>query len=386
MRLPLTSAEQALCHGYQAFAAEHIQPFAGAWDEREAIPPALVAVLAAAGYLGLNVAAEYGGSQAGSLAYGLLHEAVGAACSSVRSLLTVHGMVCHAVGRWGNASQRADWLPLLASGKKTGAFALSEPGAGSDAGAIELAAVQDGDGYRLDGRKQWITFGQLADVFLVFAQTAQGPAAFLVDRNSAGLSVQALQGMLGTRASMMAGLHFDGVRVPAASMLARPGFGLSHVLTSTLDWGRFSVAWGSAGIQQASVQAVLDYVRQRRTFGAVLAQQQLVQAHLTEMTSRLNASRLLCYQAAMARDRKDAHHMADTMLAKYQAARDAAHSAHAAVQLLGARGCSRATPAERLWRDAKVMEIIEGSSEVLQVHIARQVLEGYGGFAAGGQS
>jgi alkylation response protein AidB-like acyl-CoA dehydrogenase len=377
MRLPLTPAEQELYQGCQAFAASHIAPFAGEWDEREAIATSVLPELAGRGYLGLNVAAEYGGGQASSLAYGLLHEAVGAACSSVRSLLTVHGMVCHAVGRWGSASQRADWLPLLAGGRKLGAFALSEPNAGSDAGAIELAAAQEGDSYVLQGCKQWITFGQLADVFLVFGQTAQGAAVFLVERDSAGLSVQAMHGMVGTRAAMMAHLKFDNVRVPAAAMLGRPGFGLSHVLASTLDWGRFSVAWGSVGIQQACVRTVLAHVRRRHAFGAALSSQQLVQAHLTGMVSRLNSSRLLCYQAAYARDRKDVHHMSDTMLAKYQAARDAAESAHMAVQLLGARGCSRAAPAERFWRDAKVMEIIEGSSEVLQVQIARQVFEGY---------
>jgi len=378
MRLALTEAQQRRYGAARQFAATHLAPHAGAWDAAQAVPLAVIGQLAAEGYLGANVAPEFGGFGYDSLSYGLLHEAIGAGCSSVRSLLTVHGMVCHAVGRWGSAALRQEVLPALARGELLGAFALSEPDAGSDVGAIALSATATDAGFVLDGTKQWITFGQLADRFIVFARGEQGPGAFLVDRDSPGLSIEPITGMLGTRASMLARLRFTQCRVPATRLLGKLGFGQSHVLASTLDWGRFSVAWGSVGIGQACLDSVLDYVPRRVQSGAPLAQHQLVQRHLTGMVARLHAARLLCHQAALARERKDPQHMTDTQLAKYQAALCATELAHSAVQLLGANGCTPAYPVERLWRDARIMEIIEGTNEVLELHIARAVLEGYG--------
>ncbi|GGJ52748.1 acyl-CoA dehydrogenase family protein [Deinococcus roseus] len=378
MRLPLSEPHLRQFQAFQAFTSQHITPHAGAWDRAQYIPESLISLLGQHGYLGANVPEQSVGQGWDSLTYGLLHEAIGAGCSSVRSLLTVHGMACHATARWATRSVREQVLPRLACGDLIGAFALSEATAGSDAQNVQLMATRQDNHYLLNGTKQWITFGQRADVFVVFGRMQQGHTAFLVDRDTPGLSIEPLSDLLGTRASMLARLHFQDARVPAEHLLGREGFGHHYVLTSTLDWGRFSVAWGSVGILQAALDTVLEHTRTREQYGSPLASHQLVQRHLTEMAVKLHSARLLCYQAALSRDRRDPQHLTDTLLAKYQASNFAAEAAHTAVHLLGAKGCLPDFPAERLWRDAKVAEIIEGTPEILQMQIARQLQDGYG--------
>ena len=219
----------------------------------------------------------------------------------------------------------------------------------------------------LDGHKKWTTFGQLAGLFLVLAQCEGKPTAFLVERESPGLAVRPLQGVWGTRASMLAELTFAGCRVPRESLLGRIGFGLSHVLAAALEHGRYSVAWGAVGIGQACLDACRSYTAERRQFGVPLADHQLIRRMLTDMIVDVRAARLLCLRAGWLRDQRDPGAFMETMAAKYFASTMAVRAANDAVQVHGANGFSDDYPVGRYLRDAKVTEIIEGSTQIQQI-------------------
>lgn len=366
MRLTPTDRQRELRAGFRAFADAEVAPLAAAHDAEERIDPGLPAKLAKAGYLGALLPAEYGGRALDAVSYGMLHEEIGRACSSVRSLLTVHDMVAETVRRWGSPAQRERLLPRLVSGELIAAFALSEPEAGSDAAAVVTSAEPAGDGFALTGVKRWISFGQLADVFLVFARAARGPTAFLVERSAPGLEVTAISGMLGTRGAMLAELRLDGCRVPADARVGAEGRAHPFLTATALTLGRYSVACGSVGI----VQACLDVSREHAA-SRDLTRHQLVQRLLAGMVVNAEAGRLLALKAGelIGAGSPDAP-MAATQ-AKYFAGIAAAHAARDAVQVLGARGCSPDHPAARYYRDAKVMEVIEGSNELSETMIGR---------------
>ena len=369
MKLELTPEQRGARAEFRAFVAAEIAPHADLWDREGAIPRSLVDKLRERGYLGSNVPERFGGPARDMITYGLLTEEIGRGCSSVRSLLTVHDMVAHAILRWGSREQKERFLPRMARGEVLGALALSEPNAGSDAKAVETTAVDSDDGWVLDGRKKWTTFGQIADLFLVFAQCEGKPTAFLMERDAPGLTVKPLQGITGTRASMLAELDLQECRIPKEYLVGRVGFGVSHVAAAALEQGRYSVAWGSVGIGQACLGACRRYTAERRQFGVPLADHQLIRALLTDMTVDIHAARLLCLRAGYLRDQGDPGAFAETMVAKYFASRVAVRAANDAVQIHGANGCSEDYPVGRYLRDAKVMEIIEGSTQIQQITI-----------------
>jgi glutaryl-CoA dehydrogenase (non-decarboxylating) len=369
VKLELTPEQRAARAEFRAFTAEEIAPHADRWDREEAIPPALVDRLRERGYLGSNVAPEHGGPGRDMITYGLLTEEIARGCSSVRSLLTVHDMVAHAIHRWGSRELKERYLPRMAKGEILGALALSEPNAGSDAKSVETTAVEDGDSWVLNGRKKWTTFGQIAGLFLAFAQVEGKPTAFLVERESSGFTVRPLKGIVGTRASMLAELFLEDCRIPRASLLGRVGFGISHVAAAALEQGRYSVAWGSVGIAQACLDACRAYTAERRQFGVPLADHQLIRALLTDMIVDVRAARLLCLRAGWLRESGDPGAPAETMAAKYFASRVATRAANDAVQIHGANGLSEEYPVARYLRDSKVTEIIEGSTQIQQITI-----------------
>jgi alkylation response protein AidB-like acyl-CoA dehydrogenase len=352
---------------YRAFVDREIVPFAGAWDRDGRTPPAIVEALASRGYL--DTAPRDGGPREAT-ALVPLHEEIGRGCSSLRSLLTVHGMVTHVLWRWGTRAQAEPWLPRLARGETIAAFALSEREAGSDAAAVTTEAALDGDSYVLQGHKKWITYGQIAGVFLVVARSARGPLVLLVERDTPGLAVTPLQGITGTRASLLAQLHFDGCRVPVSARIGGAGFGLGIAL-SALELGRLSVAAGCAGIIQACLEASTRYASVRRQFGAPIGEHQLVQRLIADMATDARAARLLCERAATLHDARDPGAAHEIFIAKYFASTAATRAAASAVQIHGANGCTDAYPVDRFLRDARVMEIIEGSTQVLQAEIGR---------------
>jgi alkylation response protein AidB-like acyl-CoA dehydrogenase len=371
--LSLSDSQSKVLHEFRQFTATEVAPYANDWDRAGKLPRGVVSAMGEAGYLGALIPQEYGGTAYDLVDFGLLNEALGVGCSSVRSVLTVHSMVSQAVTRWGNSAQRERWLPQLAKARLVGAFALSEPEAGSDAAKIGATARLDGEHYVLDGTKTWITYGQGADVYLVFAGIEGKLSAFLVRRGTPGLSVEPLDDMLGTKASMIAELRFDGCRVPRNQLLGRPGFGLAAVASAALDYGRYSVAWGSVGLAQSCLELSLRHSQERTAFGAAIGEHQLVQQLLTNMATKVSAARLLCVQAGELKQAGHPNAVAAVWMAKYFASTSAFQAATDTVQIHGASGCHPAHSAQRLLRDAKVMEIIEGSTQIQQTMIAQLI-------------
>jgi hypothetical protein len=279
-------------------------------------------------------------------------------------------MVSFAIQKWGSKQLGARWLPLLASGERIGAFALSEPNVGSDVKSIETIAVLRGDQYLLNGQKKWITYGQIADVFLLFARVEGNVSAFLVERGTPGFSTTAIYGMLGTRASMLAELSLQDCLIPQENLVGGIGFGLASVATSTLDIGRYSVACGCVGIAQAALDASLAFSSTRKQYGVLLKEHQLIRQMITDMITNVKAARLLCNHSGYLKDIGDPRALMETFIAKYFASTAAAKAAHDAVQIYGALGCSSEYPVQRYLRDSKIMEIIEGSTQIQQINIA----------------
>ena len=377
MIIELTSQQINERAAFRAFVNEEIVPYANQYDREERIPFDLIKKMAQEGYLGAVLPQKTGGRGMDAIAYGLLNEEVGRGCSSLRSLLTVHGMVAHTLLKWGSKWQQESWIPKMASGQVIAAFGLTEPNVGSDAKSVQTTAAPTDNFYVLNGQKKWITFGQIADLFLVFAQCEGKPAAFLVERNSPGLSIQPIFGMLGVRASMLAQLRMHECRIPKENLVGRVGFGFSHVASTALDYGRYSVAWGCVGIAQACLEACIRYTSKRKQFGAYLKDHQLIQQMITDMMVKVKAARLLCYQAGYLKDIGDLRAILETSIAKYFASNVATQVSSDAVQIHGANGCSSEYPVQRYLRDAKIMEIIEGSTQIQQITIAQSGYQEY---------
>lgn len=348
-----------------------IVPHADRFDREERIPSQLIVKMARQKYLGALLPQEEGGAGMDLITFGLLNEEIGRGCSSLRSLLTVHSMVAQTILKWGSERQRMHWIPRLACGEAIAAFGLTEPDVGSDAQSVKTDAARSGDSFILNGRKKWITFGQIADLFLIFAKCEGQPVAFLVERNIPGLSVKPIFGMLGVRASMLAELEIEQCRVPKENLIGRIGFALSLLAYSALDYGRYSVAWGCVGLAQACLEACLSYTSQRQQFGAYLKDHQLIQRMMTGMITNIKAARLLCLHAGHLKNRDEPASMLEVAIAKYFASTMVNRVASDAVQIHGANGCSGESSVQRYLRDAKIMEIIEGSTQIQEINIAQ---------------
>ncbi|MEH1922493.1 acyl-CoA dehydrogenase family protein [Nostoc sp.] len=377
MKLELSAQQKTSQAEFRTFVNEEICPHANECDRNEFTPPEIIKKLAQHGFLGAILPEAFGGQAMDMITYGILNEEIGRGCSSVRSLLTVHNMVAHALCKWGSKSQKEYWLPKLASGEIIAAFALSEPNVGSDAKSVETTATLSGDTYILNGQKKWITYGQIADVFLVFAKCEDKPTAFLVEKNSPGFSVKPMSGILGVRASMSAELQFNNCQIPQENLVGKLGFGFSYVAATALDYGRYSVAWGCVGITQACLEACIKYTSERKQFGVYLKEHQLIRQMITQMIANVKAARLLCYQAGYLKDINDPNSIIETSIAKYFASITATKVANDAVQIHGGNGCSSEYPVERYLRDSKIMEIIEGSTQIQEITIAESGYQEY---------
>ncbi|WP_062216684.1 acyl-CoA dehydrogenase family protein [Streptomyces sp. NBRC 109706] len=363
----LTAVDRATA---RRFVDEHVVPHAGAWDRAGRVPDEVLARIAEAGLWAPFLAPELGGAGTDMVTLGEVHEEFGRGCSSVRSLLTVHTMLAWALRRWGSAEQLDRWGREVATGRVLGAFCLSEPGAGSDTSAITTTARPEGGGWVLDGVKKWTTNGQRADLFLVFARGPAATVALLVPRETPGVTVTPIDDMLGTRASMLAEITFRDVRLGPDALLGPAGFASGMLLTGTLDLGRYSVAAGSVGIVQACLDASAAYTETRTVGGVPLSELPLIRAKVSEMVTDVRAARLLVAEAGRLKDAGDEATLAATWVAKYFASTAAARHASEAVQIHGAAGCAGDHPVSRYYRDAKVMEIIEGSNEIQRTTIA----------------
>jgi glutaryl-CoA dehydrogenase (non-decarboxylating) len=377
MKIELTEMQRQKQAEFKEFVDAEILPYADQHDQEQKIAPELIAKLARKGFLGSMLSREYSPESMDMVTLGLLNEEIGRGCSSVRSLLTVHGMLALSLLRWGTPDQQSRWLPQLAAGASIGAFGLTEPNIGSDAKNVETTAALSGDEYILNGRKKWITMGQIADLFLIFAQCEGKPTAFLVEKDRPGFARKPITGLLGARASMIAELYLDECRIPRENLVGRVGTGLSHVALSALDYGRYTVAWGCVGLGQACLEASVHYARKRKQFGGPLRENQLIQKIITEMVVNVKAARLLCFQAGYLKEVGDPDSIMETWNAKYFAAAMVTKAASDAVQIHGANGCGRNYPVERFYRDAKLNEIIEGTSQMHEVLIATNAFRNY---------
>lgn len=372
----LTEEQIKLRKEVRTFADEFLVPNANEFDRQEILPKEIIREMASRSYLGATIPAEYGGRGMDQLAYGILNEEIGRGCSSARSLITVHSsIVAETIVRWGTKEQKSTWLPLMAKGEKIGAFGLSEPFVGSDAKSIQTTYEETDDHFILNGTKKWITFAQIADLLVIIARNGEHTSAFLVENTLPGFEMIPIKGMLGTKASMLAEIRLKNVKVPKNCLLGIKGMGFMQIVNTGLDNGRYSVACGSLGIALAALEDSIQYAKSRIQFDVPLRDHQLIKQKIANMTAGVKAARLLCYNAGALRNRKDPSSLIQTSLAKYFASKVAFDAATEAVQLHGANGCHDEYNVNRYFRDAKVMEIIEGSSEIQQLLISKYALD-----------
>lgn len=344
------------------------------WDRGKGLPDEVIELAGQHGVLGLDRPVARGGAGHGPGELGAVAARLGAVCTSLRALLTVSGMVNAALDRWGTEPQRAAWLPRLTSGEVLAGFAATEAGAGTDLSAVSTSVEPSGGGYRVDGRKLWVTFGQIADLLLVLGRAPTGLVAVLVETRSGGVRVEPVEDQLGMRGCRLAHVSFDNVAVPADQLIAAPGFGLSHVVGTALDHGRFTVAWGCVGMAEACLADAAAHVSLRRQDDVALADHQVVRAMLGRAYTEVESARSLCERAAGFRESGTPETILATVVAKYAAANAAASVSQQAVQLHGAAGCAPGSRVARLFRDAKVMQIIEGAAEIATLHIGDHVV------------
>ena len=355
------------------FAEREVAPTAAARDREHRFPMEEFRKAAELGFTGLLIPGEYGGVELGTLAQSVVVEEISRACASMGVTLAVHnGLTTGPIVRFGTPEQKAHCLPRLASGEWLGAYALSEAGAGSDAAALRCKARRDGDDWILEGAKLWITSGAQADLIIVFALAPEGITAFLVETASPGFTVGKVEEKLGIRSSSTVEIMLDGVRVPGDMLLGEAGKGL-HIAFNTLDGGRIGIAAQSNGITQACLDASLKYAGEREQFGRTIGRFQAVQWKLAEMSAMLEASRLLTRMAASLRDRGEPCTRAAAQ-AKLVASQLCNRAAEDAVQIHGGAGYTTEFPVERYFRDARITEIYEGTTEVQRIVIARDLL------------
>ncbi|GAA1363223.1 acyl-CoA dehydrogenase family protein [Streptomyces beijiangensis] len=375
MNLELSEEQSAVRQLAKDFVAREIAPHVVEWDRAENVDRSIVKKLGALGFLGLTIPEEYGGSGGDHLAYCLVTEELGRGDSSVRGIVSVSlGLVAKTIAHWGTEEQKRQYLPGLTSGELIGCFGLTEPGTGSDAGNLTTRAVREGDDYVINGSKMFITNGTWADVVLLFARSTDAPghmgiSAFLVPTDTPGLTRTTIHGKLGLRGQATAELNFEDVRVPASAMMAPEGKGFS-VAMSALAKGRMSVAAGCVGIAQAALDCALKYAGEREQFGKTIAHHQLVQELITDISVDVDAARLLTWRVADLIDRGKPF-VTEASTAKLFASEAAVRAANNALQVFGGYGFIDEYPAGKLLRDARVMTLYEGTSQIQKLVIGR---------------
>ncbi|MEU0626072.1 acyl-CoA dehydrogenase family protein [Streptomyces sp. NPDC005989] len=375
MNLELSEEQEAVRRLAEDFVAREVAPHVVAWDRAENVDKSIVKKLGSVGFLGLTVPEEYGGSGGDHLAYCLVTEELGRGDSSVRGIVSVSlGLVAKTIAAWGDEEQKRHWLPRLTAGEAIGCFGLTEPGTGSDAGNLTTRAVRDGDGYVINGSKMFITNGTWADVVLLFARTDDTPghkgiSAFLVPTGTPGLGRRTIHGKLGLRGQATAELVLEDVRVPASALMGPQGKGFS-IAMSALAKGRMSVAAGCVGIAQAALDAAVGYAGEREQFGKSIASHQLVQELISDISVDVDAARLLTWRVADLIDRGEDFATAASK-AKLFASEAAVRAASNALQVFGGYGYIDEYPVGKLLRDARVMTLYEGTSQIQKLIIGR---------------
>ncbi|MEN9563479.1 MAG: hypothetical protein RIR73_1723 [Chloroflexota bacterium] len=376
---PLTDEHKMLRDAARDFAQKEIVPIAAEFDESGEFPHATIKKMGALGFMGIELPEEYGGAGMDALAYVLALEEICKADASHGVIMSVNNsLYCHGILKFGSEEQKKTFLTPIATGKAIGAYSLTEPQSGSDAGTMRSRAVRDGNFYILNGRKSWVTSGPVADYFVVFMMTdpeknQKGVSAFLVPGNTPGLTRGKKEPKLGIRASATSELIFEDCRIPIENRLGEEGEGFKVAMT-VLDAGRIGIATQALGIAEAAYEAARQYAGQREAFGQPIGQFQGTGFKLADMKTRIEASRLLIYNAAIAKEKSktsNGRYSLEASMAKLFASETAMYVTHQAVQIHGGMGYSKELPVERYFRDAKITEIYEGTSEIQRLVISR---------------
>ncbi len=379
---PLSEEHEMIRQTARDFAQEKIAPIAAEFDESGEFPHKTIQKMGEMGFMGIEVPEEFGGAGMDTLSYVLALEeickvdAAHGVVMSVNNSLYAYGFL-----HFGTQEQKQKYLRPVASGQAIGAYSLTEPMSGSDAGTMRSRAVREGDFYILNGRKSWVTSGPVADYVVVFMMTEpekkhKGISAFIVETKTVGFTVGKKEPKLGIRASATSEILFEDCRIPAANRLGQEGEGFKIAMT-VLDAGRIGIAAQALGIAEAAHQASLSYAREREAFGQKIGEFQGISFKIADMKTRIEASRLLTYNAALAKERSKItgeRFTQEAAMAKLFASETAMFVTHAAVQIHGGMGYSKELPVERYFRDAKITEIYEGTSEIQRLVISRMEL------------
>jgi alkylation response protein AidB-like acyl-CoA dehydrogenase len=378
--LPLTEEQREIRQLARTFAAEEIAPHSAKWDREACFPISVARKMGELGFLGMLIPEQYEGLGLDTVSYLLALEEIAAADASAAVLMSVHNSLpTQMLLNFGDEAQRERFLKPMARGEQIGAFALSEPEAGSDASALSCRAVRDGNDWLLTGTKAWVTSGSFADVIMVMARTdtpdarrgSKGISAFIVTPDLPGFHVGKKEDKMGLRASPTVHLNFDAMRVPAENLLGAEGQGFVYAMRS-LDNGRLGIAAQALGIAQAALDASLDYAAERRQFNQAIREFQAIQFKLADMGTRVASTRALLHLTAASKDRGESTTLYGSM-SKLLASETAMWVATQAVQIFGGYGYVKDYPVERLFRDAKITEIYEGTSEIQRIVIAREL-------------
>jgi alkylation response protein AidB-like acyl-CoA dehydrogenase len=385
--LTLTPEHEMIRQAARDFAQNEIAPVAAHFDEMGEFPVETIKKMGAQGFMGLEVPEEYGGAGLDTMAYVLALEEISKADASHGTIMSVNNsLFCHGIYKYGTEAQKQKYLRAVASGQKVGAYSLTEPMSGSDAGTMKSRAVRNpagrgasgGDEYVINGRKSWVTSAPVADYVVVFTMTApekkhRGITAFIVETDQPGFVRGKKEPKLGIRASATSEIVFEDYRCPLENRLGEEGEGFKIAMT-VLDAGRIGIAAQALGIAEAAYEASVAYAKEREAFGQKIGEFQGIQWKIADMKVRIEAARLLIYSAALAKEHSKttgARYTLEASLAKLHASETAMFCAHQAVQLHGGMGYSKELPVERYFRDAKITEIYEGTSEIQRMVIAR---------------
>jgi alkylation response protein AidB-like acyl-CoA dehydrogenase len=379
---PLNHEQKMLRDAARDFAQREISPIAAAFDESGEFPYTTIKKMGELGFMGIEVPEQYGGAGMDALSYILALEEICKVDASHGVIMSVNNsLYCQGILKFGTEEQKNKFVTPIASGKAIGGYSLTEPQSGSDAGALKSRAIRDGDSYILNGRKSWVTSGPVANYFVVFMMTdpqkkQKGVTAFIVDGNTPGLTRGKKEPKLGIRASATSELIFENCSIPAENRLGAEGEGFKVAMT-VLDAGRIGIATQALGIAEAAYEAARQYAGQREAFGQPIGTFQGTGFKIADMKTRIEASRLLIYNAAIAKEKAretGGRYSLEASMAKLFASETAMYVTHQAVQIHGGMGYSKELPVERYFRDAKITEIYEGTSEIQRLVISRTEL------------
>ncbi len=374
------SEKQALMRKlFREFAEKEVKPLAAEIDEEERFPIENVKKMAEIGMMGIPFESKYGGSDGDNLSYILAVEELSKVCATTGVILSAHtSLCCNPIYTYGTEEQKMKYLVPLAKGEKLGAFGLTEPNAGSDAAMQQTTAIKEGDYYKINGSKIFITNGGYADIYIIFAMTdkqkgTRGISAFIVEKDMEGFSIGKIEKKLGIHGSSTAELIFKDLYVPKENLLGQEGKGFG-IAMSTLDGGRIGIAAQAIGIAQGALNETIKYVKERKQFGRPIAAFQNTQFVIADLQTKIDAARLLVYRAAYLKDTNQSY-TSEAAMAKLFAAEVAMETTTKAVQLHGGYGYTRDYPVERMFRDAKITEIYEGTSEIQRLVISNKLLK-----------